>query len=100
MEKVAVIFEFPNGTAQQYDAAWDALRKQGYDHPKGLLHHIGFQKDKGWMVVDSWESEAAFNEFSKVVLPIITKVGLPNVQPRILPIHLEFNPAAEYAEHH
>jgi Antibiotic biosynthesis monooxygenase len=100
MEKVVVVFEFPGGTAQQFDATWAEMRKQGYDHPKGLLHHVGAPTDKGWLVVDTWESEAAFNEFSKVLMPIVAKAGFPQAKPRIMPIHLEFNPAAEYAEHH
>jgi hypothetical protein len=97
MNKIAVVFEMPGGTAQQYDAVWDILRKQGLDHPKGLIHHIGAPTKNGWMVVDTWESEAAFNEFTKVLMPAIAQTGFPKSEPKILPIHYEYNAADQYA---
>ena len=88
MEKVVVLFNAPEFTANDYDMVWDELRAAGQSNPKGLISHVGFAgPEGGWMVVDVWESENAFNEFGKILMPIIQKIGVPVPPPRILPAH-------------
>jgi hypothetical protein len=86
MKKIVVHFDFPNVTQQQYDNVWKDLRATGNDHPDGLLFHVGAPKPGGgWMVVDVWESEDAFKKFGQVLMPLIAKQDIPNIQPVIMP---------------
>lgn len=88
MQKILVHFDFPSGNAQQYDNVWKEIIAAGHEHPKGLLYHAGAPKpDGGWVVFDVWESEDAFREFGKVLIPIIEKSEIPLVQPNIHPVH-------------
>ena len=91
MQQVLVHFDFPadeNANKQNYDAVWDDLRAAGHANPKGLIFHAGAPKPGGgWIVIDVWESAEAFQEFGKVLMPIIQKHKLPEVQPNIYPAH-------------
>jgi hypothetical protein len=87
MQQVMVHFDFPSVTAEQYDNVWKDLRAQGYADPKGLIFHAGAPKpDGGWVVTDVWESEEAFKEFGKVLMPLIQKQDIPSVTPKIYPV--------------
>lgn len=88
MKHVVVQFNFPNVSLQQYDGVWDDLRATGNAHPKGLVSHVGAATpDGGLLVVDIWESEGAFNEFGKTLMPLIAKNDIPMVQPKVLQAH-------------
>lgn len=88
MKQVVVQFNFPNVSLQQYDAVWNDLRATGNAHPKGLISHVGAPTpDNGLLVVDIWESEEAFNEFGKTLMPLIAKQDFPMIQPQVLPAH-------------
>ncbi|UEG49378.1 hypothetical protein LK994_12120 [Ferruginibacter lapsinanis] len=89
MEKVIVQFSFPGVTAKQFDQAWDAIRNAGYEHPAGLIHHVAGQQGKNWVVVDVWESEEAFMKFGETLMPILNKIGIPQVAPLITPVYFE-----------
>lgn len=87
MKKVLVQFNFPNMSSAKYDQAWEEMRKTGNDNPKGLLYHVGAQQGNNWVVVDVWESAEAFAKFGEVLGPLMAKLGMPQVQPVILPVH-------------
>ena len=81
-------FNFPNISLQQYDGVWDGLRASGNAHPRGLISHVGAATpDGGLLVVDVWESEEAFNEFGKTLLPLIARQNISMVSPKIFPAH-------------
>ena len=88
MEKVAVIFNFPQLTAKEYDKVWNDLRAAGSSNPKGLISHVGFARPEGgWTVVDVWESADAFAEFGKILQPIMQKNGVEVPRPQVVPAH-------------
>jgi hypothetical protein len=88
MKHVVVQFNFPNVSLQQYDGVWDDLRATGNAHPKGLISHVGAATpDGGLLVVDVWESEEAFAEFGKTLMPLIAKNNIPMVQPKVFEAH-------------
>lgn len=88
MKQVVVHFEFPNTSLQQYDATWDGLKKSGNANPRGLLFHVAApMADGGLFVTDVWESEQAFTDFGKILMPLLEKVDIPRVQPTILPAY-------------
>jgi hypothetical protein len=91
MKKVVVLFNAPGGTSQQYDKVWDGMRAAGESNPKGLISHVGAAKPDGsWFVCDVWESEEDFKQFSKVLMPLISKSGLPATEPMVLPAHFVY----------
>lgn len=90
MKKIMVQFEFTQeATKEQYDKVWEDLKASGNGNPKGLIFHVGaIRPEGGGSVVDIWESQEAFDEFGKVLMPIIQKNNLsPIQQPSIYPVH-------------
>jgi hypothetical protein len=50
MKQIAAHFDFSTLTQKQYDQVWDDTKASGYEHPDGLLFHVGSAKpDGGWM---------------------------------------------------
>jgi hypothetical protein len=98
MKQVVVHFNFPNVSLQQYDAVWNDLRAAGHSQPKGLISHVGAATpDGGLLVVDVWESEEAFNEFGKTLMPLIARQDIPMIQPKVFPVHFVLVPHSEMA---
>lgn len=90
-EKVMVQFDFPGMTVKEYDQIWNDLRAAGHQNPNGLIHHAGAPDEKGIKVVDVWENKAKFNEFGQTLMPILSKHGVKEPKPVILPLHYEIN---------
>ncbi len=98
MKQIAVHFEFPTGTREQYESVWEDLRSSGNEHPKGLILHIGAQSSKGGVsVTDVWESEEAFKEFGNILVPFIQKSGLAMVEPEIMETYYVYESKHELA---
>ena len=88
---ILMIHEIPGGTQEQYDQVASRLTSGGFnelsDWPsEGLLSHTAGPTDDGWMVVDVWESEEAFQRFGEVIVPVLQEIGIPG-EPRIIPVH-------------
>ena len=91
MNKIVVNFNFPHLTVEQYNnilIETEPLRKARYP---GLLFHVAAPNGNGMFVCDIWESEAHFNAFGAVMLPVLTKVGGTPAPPAIFPIHNTIN---------
>ena len=98
MQNVVVIMSSPEFTSKAYDQVWNDLKAAGQAKPQGLISHVGFAKPEGgWMVVDIWESQQAFEEFGKTLIPIIQKTGINVPQPQIVPAHYVLVPQNEHA---
>ncbi len=52
----------------------------------GLLVHAAGQGEKGFRVVDVWESDVAVGKFGEVLMPILQEVGVTDL-PEIYPAH-------------
>jgi hypothetical protein len=89
---IGVIFEFPGSASRsKYEQSVKLIlkgrRKKLADWPvKGVLTHIAGPMPGGWRVVDVWQSRAAFNRFGKKLRPVLTKVGIKGVRPKIFPL--------------
>ena len=93
MEKVVVLISNADFNSENYEQVWKGLRAAGYEHPKGLISHVGFARPEGgWMVVDVWESAEAFKEFGKILIPLIQKTGRKLPEPVIIPAHYVYQP--------
>ena len=98
MQNVVVMMSSPDFTAKDYDQVWEDLEAEGQSNPQGLISHVGFAKPEGgWMVVDIWESQQAFEEFGKTLIPIIQKTGINVPQPQIVAAHFVLVPQNEHA---
>lgn len=53
---------------------------------EGLLAHIPGQGEKGFRVVDVWESQEAVDAFAKHLIPILDELGVQG-RPEIYPTH-------------
>jgi len=91
MEKQLVQFNFPGMTAQQYEQVMDELKNTGHSEVKGRIHHVTVVKDNGIQVIGVWESTEDFNNFTKIVMPIFSKFGIPPVQPTVTPVYYEYS---------
>lgn len=88
---VLMIQDIPNGTLEQYEQVADRLTDNGFNTPgdwpvEGLLAHASAPSDDGWLIVDVWESEEAFQRFGEKIGPILAEIGIPGV-PRVIPTH-------------
>jgi hypothetical protein len=91
MNKIVVNFNFPHLTVEQYEnilAETEPLRKANYP---GLLFHVAAANGEGLFVTDIWETEAQFNAFGAVMLPVLVKVGGTPAVPSLLPMHNMIN---------
>lgn len=52
----------------------------------GLISHTAAPTSNGWLVVDVWESEEAFQQFGETLIPILRELGLADVQPQTYPV--------------
>lgn len=75
------------------------MRAGGHAHPKGLVLHVGARRaDGGLFITDVWESEEAFKEFGKILMPIIQKQGL-NAQPEMMSAYYVYEAKGEEVMH-
>lgn len=91
MKKQLVQFNFPGMTERQYDQVWNELRRAGHPAPAGLIHHLCSFQDNNCLIFDVWESREAFDQFGKVLMPILYKLGVDEVTPKITPVHYEIS---------
>lgn len=79
---VVVVHEIPGGTQEDYEKVVSLLTDGGTldsvdDWPvEGLVLHTAAPTDRGWRVVDVWESEEAFKAFGEVLVPKLQEAGL------------------------
>ena len=97
MNQIVVEFNVAGGTARQYDQIWEDLKAAGHEHPKGIISHVGFEKSGSWCVIDVWESQEAFDEFSKALMPVIEKNGFKEGKPTVYPAHYVYIGETEHA---
>ena len=89
---IGVLFEFRGATSRaKYEKSVKLMlkgrRKRLADWPvKGLLAHIAGPMPGGWRVIDVWQSRAAFNQFGRTLKPVLKKIGMQGVRPKIFPL--------------
>jgi hypothetical protein len=83
---LAIYFHPKSLTAEQYDRAVTELTAVGADRPAGRSHHSCFGSDDDLMVYEVWESQQAFEEYGKVLIPILTKIGIDPGAPDVMPV--------------
>ena len=83
------LFDNPEGTQEQYDAASEQLGITSENLPDGgVLHVAGPSPNGGWRVVEVWESEEAARTFDEeTLLPLLQSVGVERPEPETWPVH-------------
>jgi len=83
----------PGMTQAQYEQSAEKVAsrpgpvKSPADWPvSGLISHTAAPTSNGWLVVDVWESEEAFQQFGETLTPILRELGLADVQPQTYPV--------------
>lgn len=84
---LAVYFHPEAMSAKKYDEAMARLEAAGQGRPKGRTHHSTFGSADALMVYDVWASQADFDAFGAVLMPILGELGIDPGQPDIMPIH-------------
>jgi hypothetical protein len=90
---VPVVLVFEGITQEQYEESIRRLTdgKSRMESPAdwpvdGLLAHIPGQGEKGFRVVDVWDSEEALDNFAAKLMPILQDIGVEG-RPEIYPAH-------------
>jgi hypothetical protein len=90
---VPVVLVHEGLTQEQYEESVRRLTggKERMESPAdwpapGLLAHIPGQGEKGFRVVDVWESQEALDAFAAKLLPILEEIGVEG-RPDIYPAH-------------
>jgi len=74
---VSFILDFASGSLDDYDGVLADMQLGGHTPPNALYHAAG-ARDGGMRVWDTWESDAAFQEFAETKIGPITQAhGLP-----------------------
>ena len=87
MKKILVQFTFPNLGAEVYVGVIKDLAAAGHGNIPERLYHVSAKHGNDWHVTDVWESLDAFNEFGKIMVPLLIKNGGNPVDPLILPVY-------------
>ena len=74
---------------EQYEAVSRALgfRDPDFEPPAGLISHTAGVDGNGVLIVDEWESADDFERLMERAVPTMQELGVPPMQPRILPVH-------------
>jgi hypothetical protein len=90
---IVAVFDVPGMTRAHYEQSVEKLAGRPgpatspADWPvAGLVSHTAAPTPDGWLVVDVWESEEAFRQFSQIIQPILRELGVPDPQPRLYPV--------------
>jgi hypothetical protein len=84
---VALLFENPKVTKEQYDAV--RARLGPADFPDECIVHVaGPNPAGGWRVFEVWESEEAARDYiANLLVPVFEKFDREAPSPKIWPIH-------------
>jgi hypothetical protein len=84
---LAIYFHPKSLTTEHYDSAVKELTALGADRPAGRTHHSCFGPDDDLMVYEVWESQQAFEEYGKVLMPVLARIGIDPGAPDVMPVH-------------
>lgn len=92
---LGIYFALTGMTAEKYDECIKRLNKAGARHPAGRAYHACFGTRDKLSVFDVWTSQAAFDKFGQVLMPILQQVGVDPGQPSVMEIHNVIIPPAK-----
>lgn len=84
---ILMIHDVSDGTLAEYDQVIKELEAAGQGNPSGRLSHVAARKGDGYLVVDVWESQEAFERFGQTLVPLLERAGGHVPAPRFYPVH-------------
>jgi hypothetical protein len=82
------MFDNPNVTQEQYDAASQQVGVNPGNMPDGAILHVAGPGPDGWRVMEIWESEDAARKFNEErVEPVLRQVGIQRPAPQVWQVH-------------
>ena len=84
---IAVYFHPKSLSTAQYDETVKEVDAAGAEHPVGRIHHSCFGPDGDLMVYEVWVSQQAFEDYGKVLMPILQRTGIDPGTPDVMPVH-------------
>ena len=84
---LAFYFAHEGFTPEKYAQALSKLEAAGAGAPKGRTQHIALESDGEIQVFDIWESQADFDAFGTVLMPILGEVGVELNPPMVANVH-------------
>lgn len=89
---IAIIFEGPGVTQQQYEQVKGEVMPDEQHLPRGLRYHIGGPMENGWRVVEVWDSEEDARSFFESTLnSALTRANI-STQPQMWQVHKILQP--------
>lgn len=92
---IAAYFHPKNMTLAQFNDIHKRLDAAGEGGNRHRIHHSCFGEDGDLMVYDVWDSPEAFEEFGRVLMPILAEVGVDPGEPAVMPVHKLLQDGAE-----
>ena len=84
---LAFYFVHDGFTPEKYAQAISKLDAAGAGRPKGRTQHIALESDGAIQVFDIWESQADFDAFGPVLMPILDELGVSLNAPMVANVH-------------
>jgi hypothetical protein len=84
---IVMIHDVSDGTLAEYDQVMRELEATGNAHPPGRLSHVAARKGTGYLIVDVWESQEAFDRFGQTLVPLLERAGGRVPAPQFYPVH-------------
>jgi hypothetical protein len=84
---LGIYFAHGGFTTDKYDEAIKRLDAAGSGNPKGRTQHFALETDGEINVFDIWESQADFEAFGAVLMPILTELGVQLGEPMVAAVH-------------
>lgn len=86
---MALIIHFtPKGMNDaKYAEILKRLQAAGAGAPAGRLHHSCYGDRNALRVTDVFDTQANFEAFGKVLVPILGEMGVDVGQPEVVPVH-------------
>jgi hypothetical protein len=84
---LAFYFAHQGFTPEKYAQTVSRLEAEGMGAPKGRLQHIALESDGAINVFDIWESQADFDAFGPVLMPILSELDVKLDPPMVANVH-------------
>jgi len=84
---LGIYFVHQGFTPEKYQSAIKQLEAAGAGAPKGRSYHVALEADGAIQVFDIWESQADFEAFGQMLVPILTELGVDLKEPMVANVH-------------
>ncbi len=81
---IVAVFEFPGESVDKYEKVFEAGGPPVFSQPS-RLHHVCYQTETGFTVVDVWADEQSFAAFGEIIGPATRQAGL-DARPAVHPV--------------